>query len=97
MARPCIESVMELPFALKPKIVTSIAIIEGEHVLCKKDFAQNAARIYLFKVNNGNTRTVCEISSKLIINIPERHSQCRSDVFVVNFEHISFIALVFPL
>ena len=31
-------------------------------------------RIYLFKVNNGNSRTMCEICSKLTIKIPEgRH------------------------
>ena len=29
-------------------------------------------RIYLFKVNNGNSRTMCEICSKLTIKIPER-------------------------
>ena len=29
--------------------------------------------IYLFKVNNGRTRRMCEICSKLIIKIPERH------------------------
>ena len=28
--------------------------------------------IYLFKVNNRNTRTRCEICSKLTINTPER-------------------------
>ena len=27
----------------------------------------NPAVIYLFKVNNGNTRTVCEICSKLTV------------------------------
>ena len=27
---------------------------------------------YMFKVNNRNTRTRCEICSKLTINIPER-------------------------
>ena len=30
------------------------------------------AGIYLFKVNNRNTRTRCEICSKLTINTPER-------------------------
>ena len=30
------------------------------------------AGIYLLKVNNGNTRTRCEICLKLIIKIPER-------------------------
>ena len=28
---------------------------------------------YMFKVNNRNTRTSCEICSKLTIKIPERH------------------------
>ena len=28
--------------------------------------------IYLFKVNNGNTKTMCEICSKLTIKTPER-------------------------
>ena len=28
----------------------------------------------MFKVNNGNTRTRCEICSKLIIKTPERRS-----------------------
>ena len=32
----------------------------------------NPAGIYLFKVNNRNTRTRCEICSKLIIKTPER-------------------------
>ena len=27
---------------------------------------------YMFKVNNGNTRTRCELCSKLTIKIPER-------------------------
>ena len=30
------------------------------------------ADIYMFKVNNRNTRTKCEICSKLIIKTPER-------------------------
>ena len=49
------------------------------------------ADIYLLKVNYRNTRTKCEIFSKLIIKTPERR---RSDVFIVNFEDISHFALV---
>ena len=30
------------------------------------------ATIYLFKVNNGSTKTMCEICSKLIIKTSER-------------------------
>ena len=46
--------------------------------------------IYLLKVNNRNTRTRCEICSKLTIKIPERRH-----IFIVNFEHISHLVLVF--
>ena len=41
--------------------------------------------IYLLKANKINTRTRCEICSKLTIKTPERR-RCRSGVFVVNFE-----------
>ena len=35
-------------------------------------FSPNPAGIYLFKINNGNTRTMCEICSKATIKTPER-------------------------
>ena len=47
----------------------------------------------MFKVNNRNTRTRCEICSKLTTKIPER----RQGIFVANFEHISQLTLVFLL
>ena len=50
------------------------------------------AIIYLFKVNNENTITVCEICSKLTIKTTER-----SGVFIVNFEQISHIVLLLLL
>ena len=50
----------------------------------------------MFKVNNRDTRTMCEICSKLTINLPERRRR-RSGIFIVNFEHISHLALVFLL
>ena len=53
--------------------------------------------IYLFKVNNRNIRTMCEISSKSIIKTSERRQWCRSGVFIVNFEHISRTVLLFLL
>ena len=53
--------------------------------------------IYLLKVNNRNTTTRCEICSKLTIKTPERrHWRC-SGFFIVNFEHILHLVLVFPL
>ena len=53
--------------------------------------------IHLIKVNNRNTRTRCEICSKLTIKTPERHHWHRSGVFIVYFDHISHLALVFLL
>ena len=47
-----------------------------------------SALIYMLKNNNRNTRTRCEICSKLTIKIV---------IFIVNFEHISHLALVFLL
>ena len=55
------------------------------------------ASIYLLKVNNRSTRTRCEICSKLTIKIPERRQWRCSGIFIVNFEHISHLVLVFLL
>ena len=60
-----------------------------EHVI-----AYCSVVIYLLKVNIINTRTRCEICSKLTIKTPERRSWRRSGVFIVNFEHISHLVLV---
>ena len=54
------------------------------------------AYIYLIKVNNGN-RKVSEICSELPIKTLERRYCRRSGVFIVNFEQILHIFLVFPL
>ena len=40
----------------------------------------------MFKVNNKNSRTRCEICSKLTIKIPER-SQWRKNLFGYRLEH----------
>ena len=52
---------------------------------------------FLIKVNNGNTKTMCEIYSKLTIETPERHRCRHFGVFVVDFEQISYIVLVLTL
>ena len=59
--------------------------------------SNHAANIYLFKVNNRNTRKRSEICSKLTIKTPERRQRRRSGVFIVNFEHISHLFLVLLL
>ena len=56
-----------------------------------------SAGIYLFKVNNRNTRIRCEICLKLTIKILERRHWHRSGIFIVNFEHTSHLVLVFLL
>ena len=48
------------------------------------------------KINNRNTRTKCEINSKLTIKTPERRRR-RSGVFIVNLELLSHFFLVFIL
>ena len=50
--------------------------------------------IFLFKVNNRNTRKRLEICSKLILKTPERRQWRRSVVFIVNSEQILHIVLV---
>ena len=45
----------------------------------------------MLKVNNRNTKIRCEICSKLTIKTRERRYWRRSGVFIVNFEHISYL------
>ena len=47
----------------------------------------------MIKVNNRNTRTKCEICSKLAIKTSERR-QRRSGVFIINFEPCSSVSFV---
>ena len=52
----------------------------------------------IFKVNNRSTRKKsCEICSKLTIQTQERRQWRRSNVFIINFEYISQLFLVFLL
>ena len=52
---------------------------------------------YLLKVNNRNTRTRCKLCSKLTIETPERSHWRRFGAFIVNYKHISHLALLFLL
>ena len=49
----------------------------------------------MFKVSYRNSRTRYETCSKLTIKTPERRHWRPSGDFIVNFEHISQLALVF--
>ena len=55
------------------------------------------ANFYLFKVNNKDTSKTCKICSKLTMKTPEQRHWRRSVVFIVNFEHILHLFLVFLL
>ena len=58
----------------------------------------NPTGIYLLtKDNKRNTRTRCDICSKLTIKTPARLHWRRSGVFTVNFEYFSHLVLVFLL
>ena len=57
------------------------------------------AGVYLSKVNNRNTKNTsvrCETYLKLTVSTPERRQWYRSGVFIINFQQISHIHLVFP-
>ena len=75
------------------KTIILKSITKGIAVLIKNDPAAN----YMFKFNNRNTRTRCEICLKSTIKTPEQRHWRRYDVFIVNSEHISHLALVFLL
>ena len=51
--------------------------------------------IYLFKANNGNTRTMYKICLKLTIKTPDRCHWCSPGVFIIIFGYTSQIILVF--
>ena len=50
----------------------------------------------LIIANNRDTKTIGKICSKLIIKRAERRRRHRFSVFIVNFEQILHIVLVFP-
>ena len=55
------------------------------------------ANIYLFKINDGKSKTIWEICSKLIIETPGWRRWDHFGVFVFNFKQMSNIDLAFPL
>ena len=68
--------------------------------ICIKIFPGNIDLLkssHRIETNNRNTRTTCEIYSKLTINTLERNHWRRSGVFIVNFEHILHLVLGFLL
>ena len=58
---------------------------------------KNQTNIYLFKVNNGNTKKRWGTYSKLTIKSSNWRHWCRSGLVFVNFGHISHLFVVFLL
>ena len=57
-------------------------------VYCSKGFPAN---IFLFKINNGNTRTICEICSTLTMKTPEqRHRESKQAKCISKLELTRF-------
>ena len=75
----------------------NVSSLQNSTIFSTTIMTKDPVSIYLLKVNNRNTRTRSEICSKLTIKTPERRQWRRSGVFIVNFEHISHLVLVFLL
>ena len=90
----------EIKFVQTRKIFSAVTYLIYQDVFPKLTdniAAQIPVRIYLLKANKRNARTRCEICSKLTIKTPERRQWRCSGVFIVTFEHISHLVLVFLL
>ena len=89
-----------IPLDMLVPLLTIVIVVVCSYIWSIQLLNQHRSRpagICLLKVNYRNTRTRCEICLKLTIKIPkQRHWRC-SDIFIVNFEHISHLVLVFPL
>ena len=58
-------------------------------------YCYNTANNYVLKFNNRTVRKRCGIYSKLTTKTPEWRQWRGSDVFIVSFEHILHLLLVF--
>ena len=86
-------------FQKSPRITWKIEVLVS-HVNLSIFELENApvtANNYLLKAISRSIRKRCEIYSKLTIKTPERRHWRRSGVFIVNFEYISNLFLVFLL
>ena len=72
-------------------------LVDFEQYFPIGDFDLTLADIYLFNVNNGNTRATSQIYLKLTTKKPKRYHWRRFGAFIVNFEQNVHIVLVFPL
>ena len=71
--------------------------LQATETICfhKNYWNKKSKNISMFKVNTRNTREMCKICSKLIIKTPDWSQWHRSGNFIINFEHISLLFLVY--
>ena len=84
------------PFYVNELFVPSRNIFKARsHMALEIPLRKNSfpAGIYLFKINNRNTRTRCEICLKLTIKTPERHP-CSTHMFTPYFTPCSSVSIV---
>ena len=89
--------IMWLSPSFFPYLLPGTFAEDKKHDLESSKFSSFPANVYLFHVKNRNTRKRCEICSKFTIKTPELCHWLRSGVFIVNFEHISHLFLLFLL
>ena len=70
------------------RMIYYIYLVGEDNQYCRNQKNFVPANNYMFKINNRNTRTRCEICSKLTIKTPERRL-----LTIVNFEHISHLVV----
>ena len=79
------------PFSSKCSLLIAVKTEKQKNgTLVRKGLSIHPANIYLFKVNNRNTRKICKICSKLTIKTPERRQWRSSGVFIINIFHTFF-------
>ena len=71
-----------------PKMTSLVLFLDLKRLTLKKisNIVLNLTNIHLFNVKNGNTRTMCEICSKLTVNTLERRHWRGSSIFIGSSE-----------
>ena len=97
LAQAIVHQVVETFQAAEFMTLTIIILIDLSFEKFNRchEFMFFPASNYLLKVSSRNK--VCETCSKLTTKTPEKGHRGRSGVFIVNFEHISHLFLVFLL
>ena len=88
----CCNNILRFFFPFEVGILEDTEINGKVDTKCDKELP---ARIYLFTVNNRNTRARCEICSNLAVKASKRRNWRRSSAFIFNFDRISHLVLVF--